>query len=73
MPPLMIGVVLEADANRLPCEDTNDERTDYYLGAREGKSNECGCPLQLLEFGVPGHDITDVPEFPGYAPTPGIF
>src|SRR5215467_6553901 len=40
MPALMIGVVLEADTNRLPCEDRDDERTNYYLGARERKSNE---------------------------------
>src|SRR5579864_6916976 len=41
-PPLVMTevVVLEADANRLPCEIRNDERTHHYVGGREGKSNE---------------------------------
>src|SRR5579864_1212113 len=43
-PPLfMTGVVVPgADATRLPCEIRNDERTNHYVGRREGKSNGAG-------------------------------
>src|SRR5579864_327913 len=39
-PPLILtGVaVLGADANRLPCEIRNDERTNHYVGDQERKS-----------------------------------
>jgi hypothetical protein len=28
---------------------------------------------EILELGMLSHNVTDVPEFPGYAPTPEIF
>lgn len=67
-PDLTVGVVvLGADTRRVPCEIKDDQRTNYYVGQREGKSNvDCrwdslvGCSPRFVEDHAAVHALCNL-------------